>query len=76
MLPVLNRVRSWLELPPLAAVDGWIKRMPLLIYLTAEPFEYPRRDWPENVVMVGPCEWDPGGAPPACCKRSPGRSCS
>lgn len=64
MLPVLNRVRGQLELPPLAGVDGWIKRMPLLIYMTAEPFEYPRRDWPENVVMVGPCEWDPATDPP------------
>ena len=27
--------------------------MPLLLSFTAEPFEYPRSDWPENVVMVG-----------------------
>jgi UDP:flavonoid glycosyltransferase YjiC (YdhE family) len=38
---------------------------PLAIYLTAEPFEYPRRDWPANVRMVGPCEWDPPAERPA-----------
>src|SRR5215203_2585326 len=38
---------------------------PLLLYLTAEPFEYPRGDWPANVRMVGPCAWDPPADPPA-----------
>jgi MGT family glycosyltransferase len=32
---------------------------PLVLYLTAEPFEYPRSDWPHNIVKVGPCSWDP-----------------
>jgi len=26
---------------------------------TAEPFEYPRSEWPASIVMVGPCDWDP-----------------
>ena len=38
---------------------------PLLLYMTAEPFEYPRSDWPENVRLVGPCDWDPPAEPPA-----------
>jgi MGT family glycosyltransferase len=37
----------------------------LLIYLTAEPFEYHRDDWPDSVLMVGPCDWEPPGDPPA-----------
>jgi MGT family glycosyltransferase len=37
----------------------------LLIYMTAEPFEYPRSDWPPNVRLVGPCDWDPPTEPPA-----------
>ncbi|HET6918851.1 MAG TPA: nucleotide disphospho-sugar-binding domain-containing protein [Jiangellaceae bacterium] len=37
---------------------------PLLLYLTAEPFEYPRSDWPSNVRLVGPCDWDPPADPP------------
>lgn len=61
MRPDLNRVRAQLHLAPLRHVDDLFRRPPLLIYLTAEPFEYPRRDWPANVVMVGPCDWDPPG---------------
>jgi MGT family glycosyltransferase len=45
-------------------VEEWFNDAPLLLYMTAEPFEYPRRDWPENVVMVGPCAWDPPSDPP------------
>jgi MGT family glycosyltransferase len=41
------------------------RRPPLAIYLSAEPFEYPRRDWPDSVVMVGPCAWEPPADPPA-----------
>jgi MGT family glycosyltransferase len=59
MLPPLNSVRRQLGLAPLRAVDDLFRRPPLLLYLTAEAFEYPRRDWPESVVLVGPCEWDP-----------------
>src|SRR2546423_1435964 len=40
-------------------------RPPRLLYLTAEPFEYPRSDWPPNVRLVGPCAWDPPAEPPA-----------
>jgi UDP:flavonoid glycosyltransferase YjiC (YdhE family) len=38
---------------------------PLLLYLTAEPFEYPRSDWPPSVRMVSPCCWDPPTEPPS-----------
>lgn len=59
LMPKVNAVRAQLGLEPLADADAMFRRPPLLLYLTAEPFEYPRRDWPDNVVMVGPCEWDP-----------------
>jgi len=39
-------------------------RAPLLIYFTAEPFEYPRSDWPDSVLQVGPSGWEPPGKPP------------
>ena len=55
MLPALNRVRSHLGLSPYANVDQLFLQPPLLIYMTAEPFEYHRRDWPHSIVMVGPC---------------------
>jgi MGT family glycosyltransferase len=65
LIPKVNAVRAHLRLEPLADADAMFRRPPLLLYLTAEPFEYPRRDWPDNVVMVGPCEWDPPIEPPA-----------
>lgn len=64
MLPALNRVRGQLGIPPFTTTDQLFQRPPLLLYLTAEPFEYPRRDWPASVVMVGPCDWDPPSEPP------------
>jgi UDP:flavonoid glycosyltransferase YjiC (YdhE family) len=49
---------------PWSGTDDLFGRAPLLLYLTAEPFKYPRRDWPGNVVQVGPCDWDPPADPP------------
>jgi MGT family glycosyltransferase len=65
MLAPLNHVRAALDLPALGHADELFRRSPLVIYLTAEPFEYPRSDWPENVVMVGPCDWEPDSETPA-----------
>jgi MGT family glycosyltransferase len=59
MRPAVNGIREQMGLAPVAAVEEWFSRAPLLLYMTAEPFEYPRHDWPGNVVMIGPCEWDP-----------------
>lgn len=64
MMPALNGVRNEMGLSPLARVDDIFLRPPLVIYMTAEPFEYPRSDWPASIVMVGPCEWDPPAEPP------------
>ncbi len=38
---------------------------PLHLYTSAPPFEHRRDGWLANVVMVGPCEWEPPGALPA-----------
>ena len=64
MLPALNRVRRDSGLGALSEVDDLFRRPPLLVYMTAEPFEYPRSDWPDSVVMVGPCDWQPPSDPP------------
>jgi MGT family glycosyltransferase len=64
MVPALNDVRRPIGLSPLARNDDLFLRPPLVIYMTAEPFEYSRRDWPESIVMVGPCEWDPPAESP------------
>ena len=64
MMPKVNAVRREHGLGSLKNADALYGRPPLLLYLTAEPFEYPRTYWPANVVMVGPCDWDPPGAAP------------
>lgn len=58
-LPPVNEVRRGLGLGPIEHVASLYDACPLLLYLTAEPFEYPRSDWPRNVRMVGPSAWDP-----------------
>lgn len=64
-LPELNRLRFATGLPALGtAEDQWL-RPHLLLSFTAEPFEYPRRDWPATVRLVGPCAWEPPATPPA-----------
>lgn len=60
----LNQVRAATGLPPLAHAFELYTRSPLQIYMSARPFEYPREDWPDSVVMVGPCPWEPGGELP------------
>src|SRR5262249_28151879 len=64
LLRPLTALRRVLGLPPLARADDCFQHMPLVLSLTAEPFEYPRRDWPGNIVMVGPCDWNPDADPP------------
>ncbi len=59
----LNGVRSRLGLDRMDATTMFT-RPPLLLYMTAEPFEYPRSDWPPNMRMIGPCAWDPPSDPP------------
>jgi UDP:flavonoid glycosyltransferase YjiC (YdhE family) len=55
----LNESRASFGLRPFGHAYEMFLRPPLLLCMTAEGFEYPRSDWPENVVLVGPCAWDP-----------------
>jgi len=48
----------------MASADELFTRSPALLYLTAEPFEYPRTDWPASIHMIGPGAWDPPADPP------------
>lgn len=65
LAPELDAVRVELGAPPLGDIISATLRAPLMLYLTAEPFEYPRSDWPKSVRMVGPGIWDPPAEPPA-----------
>lgn len=61
----LNAIRTALGQPRLAHARELFLRPPLLLQMTSEAFEYPRSDWPGNVVLVGPCAWDPPAKLPA-----------
>ncbi len=65
LLPRLNEVRRTVGLEPLADTTETFTRPPLVLYMTAEPFEYPRSAWPSNIVLVGPCAWEPPAEEPA-----------
>jgi MGT family glycosyltransferase len=59
-----NVVRAGLGLPPLRRYDDQWTEADRFIALTAEPYEYPRSDWPPSVRLVGPGTWDPVDEPP------------
>lgn len=60
----INDLRQQFGLRGVEGADDMFAAPPLILYMTAEPFEYSRSDWPPNVRMVGPCAWDPPTAPP------------
>jgi MGT family glycosyltransferase len=64
-LPRINKQRVAMGLRPLDHFRDIYAAAPVFICMTAEPFEYPRSDWPDNVVLVGPCAWDPPARLPA-----------
>lgn len=58
-LRTVNGLREASGLAPLRDIVEFFTKPPLTLYFTAEPFEYPRRDWPESYEMVGPATWGP-----------------
>jgi MGT family glycosyltransferase len=62
--PRVNEVRERVGLPPINGARELFGAPPVLLYLTAEPLEYPHSDWPANVRLVGACDWDPPAEPP------------
>jgi MGT family glycosyltransferase len=63
-LESLNAIRAQVGVPALRNGSDTFALAPLVLYLTSEPFEYSRSDWPAGVRMVGPCAWDPPAEPP------------
>jgi UDP:flavonoid glycosyltransferase YjiC (YdhE family) len=59
VLPRLNSVRATAGAPALSSVVDIFGRAPLTLAYTAEPFEYPRSDWPASVRLVGASNWEP-----------------
>ena len=62
-VPVLNALRARYALGKLNHFTDLLRRPGVLLSLTAEGFEYPRRDWPQNVRLVGPINRDPPAPP-------------
>jgi MGT family glycosyltransferase len=64
-LPAVNQIRAQAGLSSLSDPAALYASAPLVLYMTAEPFEYPRPSWPENIVLVGPCAWEPPSQEPS-----------
>ena len=62
MLPPINRIRAEVNLQPVASMDEFLRRAPLMLVASGMPFEYPHGYWGDAVQMVGPCVLDPGPA--------------
>lgn len=58
-LEIVNALRVKRGLGLLADFRDRYLTAPLIIAATAEPFEYPRSDWPSSLVFVGPLVWEP-----------------
>ena len=61
----MNPLRARAGLAPVRTLDDIFLRASLVLAFTAEPFEYPRSDWPANLRLVGPGLWEPPADPPA-----------
>jgi MGT family glycosyltransferase len=59
-----NKLRARYGAPQIEEFADALTRPPLLLALTAEGFEYPRRDWSPNVRLVGPIHWSPANTAP------------
>ena len=61
----VNGLRAELGVGPFTTIDASYLAADVVIAYTAEPFEYPRSDWPSKVRLVGPGLWEPPAETPA-----------
>ena len=59
-----NRLRATLGLSPIERYEEQWLAADRFLALTAEPYEYYRRDWAPSVRLVGPGTWEPPAEPP------------
>jgi MGT family glycosyltransferase len=65
MVGPLNSVRARVGVPPVGSADEFVRRPPLMLVATAQPFEYPHPDWDDSIQLIGACAFDPApGAVP------------
>jgi MGT family glycosyltransferase len=60
----MNPLRAELGLPPVRNINDVYLAASVVLAYTAEPFEYPRSDWPAKLRLVGPGLWEPPAEPP------------
>jgi MGT family glycosyltransferase len=66
----VNPLRSRFGLAPFRRGTELWAAAPLHLYFTAEPFEYPRADWPDSFRLLGPGTWEPSASPPEWLERT------
>jgi UDP:flavonoid glycosyltransferase YjiC (YdhE family) len=59
VLPLGNNIRASAGASPIASVDEFMRRAPLMLVATGKPFEYPQTNWGDAVQMIGPCMFEP-----------------
>ncbi len=61
----VDGLRDELGVGPFTTIDASYLAADAALAYTAEPFEYPRSDWPSKVHLVGPGLWEPPAAAPS-----------
>ncbi|WP_102418273.1 glycosyltransferase [Mycobacterium sp. 4858] len=64
VVPRVNAIRAGLGVSPVASVDEFMRRAPLLLAVGGEPFEYPHPGWAGLVHHIGACVFEPTAAEP------------
>ena len=59
----MNPLRAELGLAPVHTIEDVYLAASVVVAYTAEPFEYPRSDWPDRLKLVGPGLWEPPARP-------------
>jgi len=54
-----NKIRARFGLRPLTSPDDYVRRPPLVLVATAQPFDYPHPDWDDSIQFIGACSYDP-----------------
>ncbi|GAB4343579.1 MAG: glycosyltransferase [Calditrichia bacterium] len=63
-LQEMNEIREELGVSPFRKYEDIFSRPNLIFYRTAEPFDYSRKFWPQNVLQLGPGLWAPKAEKP------------
>ncbi len=61
----INPIRADVGVRSVESARDMFSLAPLTLYLTAEPFEYHRTDWPSSYRLVGSLSFDPPAEAPA-----------